>query len=422
MKIFWAWQSDRPGRTNRFFVRDALKQAIEALKKPRAVEELFEAERPDEIHLDQDRQGVSGSPPLAATILKKIDASSVLVADVSPVAQIEQVGEDGQRTTKTIMNPNVAIELGYAAKSIGDTSILMVMNKQYGGRKDLPFDLAHLAGPIYYDLPEDADSTRIKAEQKKLAGILKQALKPFIDKNEPTDHKLKFPSHEPRHGTMHWFESGEEIAWIGEARDGDRVGYKFPTDRYFYLRITPHTPPAEKFRLTDLRRFVHDARVPVFDIVNNRFIGQNRYGVILFNPKNPTSDQLTSCTQFFRTGEVWALNRSLFVDYEGQITIPAKKMSDILTTSLRAYLQFLARTLGFTPPFDAEFGARGLQDCGLVVVGIDDQSPKRIDIYEHQFSKHLTFNKVEEGTIIKARKDMIDELFAATAHDAPIQV
>ena len=39
MKIFWSWQSDTDGKTGRFFVRDALEEAIKQLKQPPDVEE-----------------------------------------------------------------------------------------------------------------------------------------------------------------------------------------------------------------------------------------------------------------------------------------------------------------------------------------------------------------------------------------------
>lgn len=39
------------------------------------------------------------------------------------------------------MNSNVALELGYALKSLTTENILMVMNGHYGKRSDMPFDL-----------------------------------------------------------------------------------------------------------------------------------------------------------------------------------------------------------------------------------------------------------------------------------------
>jgi hypothetical protein len=86
MKVFWAWQSDLPGKTGRHFVRDALEEAIERIKERRDIEEPDEQFQ-DEIHLDHDRKGLSGSPDLATEILRKIDASRVFVGDVTPVGK-----------------------------------------------------------------------------------------------------------------------------------------------------------------------------------------------------------------------------------------------------------------------------------------------------------------------------------------------
>jgi hypothetical protein len=83
MKIFWSWQSDTPGKVGRHFVRDALRLAIDALKQAPDVEEPTAAETRESIHLDHDRQGVTGSPDLARTIFEKIDAAAVFVADVT---------------------------------------------------------------------------------------------------------------------------------------------------------------------------------------------------------------------------------------------------------------------------------------------------------------------------------------------------
>ena len=59
-----------------------------------------------EVSLDHDRKGVSGSPDLASTILDKIRASDVIVADVTPV------GATGGDPGKKLINSNVAIEPG----------------------------------------------------------------------------------------------------------------------------------------------------------------------------------------------------------------------------------------------------------------------------------------------------------------------
>jgi hypothetical protein len=99
MKVFWSWQSDTPGKTGRHLIRDALMDAIDHLKRSPDIDEPAR-----ELHLDQDIQDVSGSPDLVLTILRKIDASVVVVADVTLVGET--------RANKKLINSNVAIELG----------------------------------------------------------------------------------------------------------------------------------------------------------------------------------------------------------------------------------------------------------------------------------------------------------------------
>lgn len=61
MKIFWSWQADTPGNIGRHFVRNALSEAIDALKADNDITEPSEREARDALEFDQDRKGVSGS-------------------------------------------------------------------------------------------------------------------------------------------------------------------------------------------------------------------------------------------------------------------------------------------------------------------------------------------------------------------------
>lgn len=189
MKIFWSWQSDTPGRTGRFFVRDALDDAVDKLKEQNEIDEPSEREAKDALHVDQDRQGVPGSPDLAATILNKIKETAVFVADVTPVG--EALSADPDVKKKKIMNPNVAIELGYALNHPGDGALIMVMNTHYGEIEDLPFDLRHKAGPIRYCLPPDASKETKDTEFNKLKSALVNALRPYISANLVKQESLK---------------------------------------------------------------------------------------------------------------------------------------------------------------------------------------------------------------------------------------
>src|SRR6266567_5385993 len=141
MKIFWSWQSDTPGNTGRHFVRAALLDAITVLKQPEEIEEPTQAENRESMHLDQDRQGVTGSPGLADTIKKKIEVSMVFIADITPVSKIAKRKDVKGSREKRNMNPNVAIELGYALHALNESGVLLVLNEYYGGREFIPFDL-----------------------------------------------------------------------------------------------------------------------------------------------------------------------------------------------------------------------------------------------------------------------------------------
>src|ERR1035437_1347830 len=94
MKVFWSWQSDTPGKIGRHFIREALSAAIDELKVEAEVEEPEGRDPRFALHLDQDRQGVPGSPDLARIILDKISVATVFVADVTSIGMAKnyQIG------------------------------------------------------------------------------------------------------------------------------------------------------------------------------------------------------------------------------------------------------------------------------------------------------------------------------------------
>jgi hypothetical protein len=163
MKVFWSWQSDTPGKIGRHFVREALSEAIDVLRQPNEIEEPSERDARENLHLDHDRKGVPGSPDLAPTIFRKIEKALVFIADITIVQEtaVSTSKGEGGRPRKFI-NPNVAIEYGYALGKLGDGAILMVQNRYFGARDDLPFDLKHKAGPIQYSLAPDATKQQIE--------------------------------------------------------------------------------------------------------------------------------------------------------------------------------------------------------------------------------------------------------------------
>lgn len=185
--IFYAWQSDRPQDSHRYLIRDALQDAIDRLKQPvggdtadagatiDAAPPIDALEIPE---LDHDTKGIGGTPNIAETIRNKIRACGAFVADLTFVGAAESPG--GASSGKLLPNPNVLIELGMAAESVGWDRIVLVMNAAYGEPSALPFDLRHRRFPLTYQLPVGAPAAARKAVRKALGDALSLALRGLI--------------------------------------------------------------------------------------------------------------------------------------------------------------------------------------------------------------------------------------------------
>lgn len=269
VKIFWSWQADTPGKTGRHFVRAALAEAVAALKQPEDIEEPAAGAAREALHLDHDRQGVAGSPDLAATIFRKIDAAAVFVADVTLVGSTDAAtAEDAGKPLKRLINSNVAIEYGYAQRGLGDEAILMVQNTHYGDREELPFDLKHKAGPIQYRLAPDATRKEIEAERAKLRAIVIEALKPYLTPGAAPPVTAPFKEVPSTTTSAFFWLPGAVLAHVGSTRPAalrhpseaeDAIDYRFDELRAFYLRLLPKAPLAEAFSITGL---IADCRAP----------------------------------------------------------------------------------------------------------------------------------------------------------------
>src|SRR5579884_1141587 len=168
MKIFWSWQSDTPGKIGRFLVRDALNDAIERLRAENNVEDA-----PRDLYLDHDVKDVPGSPDLVRTILTKIEKCEVVIADVTIVGKTAE--------GKSLINSNVAIELGYAFHARTDERTVLVFNKHYGKHEELPFDLRHKGGGVDFDLKPNASKGEIDEQRRLLNDAFVRKLKPFVE-------------------------------------------------------------------------------------------------------------------------------------------------------------------------------------------------------------------------------------------------
>lgn len=180
--MFYAWQSDTNEKLNHYFIRDAAKAALKNVQQDL---EIVEADRLDygkdlgeiAIELDHDTKDVSGMIEIMKTIMEKIDACSIFLADLTFVGRTESNPVRPEAEAKFLPNPNVAFELGYAIHSLGPERIIPIMNKHYGPPEKQIFDLAHRRRPIIFDLPPNASKEDQKKEFEKLSKAIQDQVK-----------------------------------------------------------------------------------------------------------------------------------------------------------------------------------------------------------------------------------------------------
>ena len=122
--------------------------------------------------MERDVQGETGTPDIAQTIFRKIDECRIFVGDVSII-------NPTSLTDRKTPNPNVLLELGYAARTLSWDYVICVYNTAFGNIKDLPFDLLTKLMCVY-SVTEDQD---VKAEERdKLTSKLKSSLLPMLQR------------------------------------------------------------------------------------------------------------------------------------------------------------------------------------------------------------------------------------------------
>jgi hypothetical protein len=386
MKIFWSWQSDTPGKTGRFLVRDALQEAIQHLKEPPDIEEPTAKENREALHLDHDLKGTTGSPDLARTIFDKIDVSEVVVADITLVGQTPDSADDKGETVsgKKLINSNVAIELGYALRAVSDRCVLMVFNEHFGKHEDLPFDLRHKGGSIVFDLAPDADQKRIDAEKKKLKDQFVAKLKPYLGKAAPAAAVPPFEETPSTFSNAAYFKKGEVLAQVGVPGE-DEVRFSYATDALCYIRLIP-TQRAE--RPLPLARLTSEIQyAPLLNRQPGGLNTQNDHGAIIYEPgSNPPrgSGKLNASTQLFENGEIWSVSGTLIIQERGgrpaSVKIPmlhSLTFEQIYNDKLRALAAFASKHLGVPPPWQIECGIVGIKGVFLHVPPDEFRGPIR---------------------------------------------
>jgi hypothetical protein len=117
--VFYSWQSDTPGAANRNLISKALEDATREIASDDSIKV--------EPVVDRDTQDIAGSPDIGATILAKITAADVVVADVTIINK----GSEGRLTP----NPNVMVEVGYALAVHTESRLILVNNLAFGSQE-----------------------------------------------------------------------------------------------------------------------------------------------------------------------------------------------------------------------------------------------------------------------------------------------
>lgn len=301
-----------------------------------------------DLEVDSDTQGVAGQPPIVETILKKIDASAVFVADMTFVGK----RLDGRPTP----NPNVLIEYGWALKGGTHERVICLMNTAYGEPSglNLPFNLRHLRWPITYTLAEDA-LLEIKAQEKrKLVKILDKAIRdslaaapsPILEMPSP------FPEAKAKNGPARFRSPGEAIGFENDFPLSSSKKEIFLSEGpTVWFRLMPKNDPGKKWATYELKNIVTQDAVKLLPIIHST-TGYSYLraedGAGMYAVHSRDTQEVHSIAFAFETGEIWSVDTTLLSYATDRIFSTEIDRSYI--SGLQNYSRFL-QSLGVKPPY-----------------------------------------------------------------------
>jgi hypothetical protein len=401
--IFYAWQSDLPGNTNRNFLEQCLEKAIKKANQTRSKTEI--------LVLDKDTQGQAGMPVIAEVIFEKISHCAVFVPDLTFVTPAG--------ATRAISNPNVLIELGYALSSIGDRRIVALFNSAFGQTDELPFDLRNRRFPFEYRLdgtesPETRQDSR-DALVGKLADALARAADQAPAEPDPRDEAGPLHAAAPLDQCTFVPPNSPVIAQVNsrgkDGTDAEHVYWHHGPSAW--LRILP-VKPLDLSR-SGLRTIVEQSRIPLIPLgeAPHSRLCVNSHGIVALGSDHQIPETLaTRLTQVFRTGELWGLNKELIEIVDPTPTkrfvIPWPETANLFERALQHYLEFAKRTLLLQPPLIVVAGLAMVHDAVFIHRRHDYAEPERSRCMESFIRRQWTIDDVEVSP-----KKLLTELYVA---------
>lgn len=366
-KIFYSWQSDRPNKTNRGFIEDALARAIRNLGRDR--DEIYAP--PRDLELDKDTKGIPGSPPVADTIFRKIEECAVFVPDLTFCGLTE-----GDRP---IPNANVLIEYGWALAKLGHEKIVAVMNEAYGPPTEttLPFNIRHTRWPHPFNLSEDAAADERNSVKSSLTKYFEDAIRTALEASPEVGSS--FASPQPGSGISSFVKEGDDLGVLPSAEDRPE-----PTPLIWndgpraFLRVVPAGLEGPYDPLQIRKMLDNMPLTPFWSPGQSRHWRMgNKWGAVVFESGDPERIAADYIVQVTRQGEIWGIDnywlQSRRVDFEAEelkhLDYPDMRpeghvvrfFEDAFALALSQYLRFAKKQLEVTAPVTVIAGFTGVQ-------------------------------------------------------------
>ena len=356
--VFYAWQSNRPNSVCRRFIRAALDEARSVLESDLEIEESLR----NDIVVDQDTQGVAGSPPVAETILEKIRGSNLFVADLTPTHS----GPDGRTTP----NPNVLIEYGYALRALGHHRIVGVFNEAYGTIQELPFDLQHRRWPICYRLHQDQSSSTRRDQRKTLtrhlANAIRSAIRVSSQNGASHTDSLDQDPFPVFHPVINHFPWNTPLV-----RPGNNSLISLPAGPTIYLNLHPHQSSLHLTNVEAQKIAYESLRPLAYSRGNGTCIARTRNGPAVFAISNSDPPALLDASLLHRDGSLYGIDclhlRTGSSDLSTTPFVPSMAVEEILITGLQHFLLVAQHQLKLQPPLEIRVGLEGVDGHRLAV-------------------------------------------------------
>ena len=363
--VFYSWQTDSPGKVNRNFVEDSLKRA---LKKLKADAGLVNSMRDQDLALDKDTKDLPGMPPIVEAIFAKIDQCAVFVRDLTFVARTPE--------GRSVPNPNVLIEYGWALKSVGHARIVAVMNTAFGAPswESLPFNMRHLRWPLTYTLAEGAETAQRADAKEKLVGDLAERIRAVLESGpaKPNAPVPEFEETKSTYDSAVFFDKGERLAtWEG--------GLGTPTDMQLddegaqmFLRVVPTVSmepltPKQAYDLACREAL----RLKPFDHIRTtggEWYDRNRHGAIAYRTGRHDGDPIYQLSQILKNRELWGVNTEPDSWWDGEHSFQylANGYEGAFERALGDYLEFARENLKLQLPLRVIAGFTRIEGFKMV--------------------------------------------------------